>query len=446
MFNRSILRQLDQWALKKDRKPLVLRGARQVGKTSVVNLFSKSFDQYVYLNLDRPEDKALFEHNYPFQILLDAIFFSKNKEKNTGKTLVFIDEIQNSPRAVSLLRYFHEDSPELFVIAAGSLLESLIDNQISFPVGRVEYLAVRPCSFEEFLMATGEEKALDLLGQNPVPEFAHEKLQGLFHQYAIIGGMPEIIKNFSENRDLVKLKTIYDGLIASYLDDVEKYARNATMTHVIRHIITTAFSVAGQRIKFEGFANSNYRSREIGDAFRTLEKAMLLQLVYPAVNAGLPMDIKYRTPKLQLLDTGLMNHMAGIQGELLGSKSIEDAYRGKVAEHIAGQEIISSETSVLSRLNYWLRDIRNSQAEVDFILPYKNLIIPVEVKSGTSGKLRSLQLFMDQASHPWAIRVFSGKMQVEELRTVSGKRISLISIPFYLTGRIAKVLDSIIKQ
>ena len=152
MFKRTISEKLYQWAAKADRKPLVLRGARQVGKTSVVNLFSENFDQYVCLNLDRPEDKALFENDYPFQSVLDAIFFHKNKEKNVGKTLVFIDEIQNSPRAVSLLRYFYEDSPELYVIAAGSLLESLIDNQISFPVGRVEYLALRPCSFEELFL------------------------------------------------------------------------------------------------------------------------------------------------------------------------------------------------------------------------------------------------------------------------------------------------------
>lgn len=445
MFYRNILTEFDQWAAKKDRKPLILRGARQVGKTSAVNLFSKNFDQYVYLNLDRPEDKALFEKEYPFQNLLDALFFAKNKEKNAGKTLVFIDEIQNSPKAVNLLRYFYEDNPELFVIAAGSLLESLIDNQISFPVGRVEYLALRPCSFEEFLIASGENRALELLGQNPVPEYAHDKLESLFRQYTIIGGMPEIIGNYVENRDLVKLKPLYDGLITSYSDDVEKYARNATITHVIRHIIHSAFTMAGERIKFERFGNSNYRSREIGDAFRTLEKAMLLQLVYPAVNAGLPMDIKYRTPKLQMVDTGLVNHIAGIQGELLGSKVIENTFRGKIAEHIAGQELLSTENSVLATLNYWLRDSRNSQAEIDFILPFKGLMIPVEVKSGSSSKLKSLHWFMDTAPHHWAVRVSSVKMQIEEVTTPAGKKFSLISIPFYLTGRIGKVLEDIIK-
>ena len=445
MFYRSVLKHLDDWAKKENRKPLILRGARQVGKTSVVNMFSAHFDQYIHLNLDRPEDKSFFEHDFPFQNLLESIFFSRNKEKNAGKTLVFIDEIQNSPKAVSLLRYFYEDTPELYVIAAGSLLESLIDNQISFPVGRVEYLAMHPCSFEEYLLAAGEEKALEILSGDSIPEFAHDKIDNLFRTYTIIGGMPEIVDNYIKYRDLVKLKSIYDSLIASYLDDVEKYSRNATLTHVIRHIITSSFRFAGERIKFEGFGNSNYRSREVGEAFRTLEKAMLLQLVYPAINERVPIETKYRIPRLQLLDTGLINHMAGIQGELLLNQSIEDTYRGKIAEHITGQELISTETSVLSKLNYWLRDSRNSQAEVDFVIQHQGMIIPAEVKSGSSGRLRSLHLFMDVAPYSWAVRFYSGKLRLETVIKPAGKRFSLINIPFYLAGRINKVLEKMIR-
>lgn len=216
------------------------------------------------------------------------------------------------------------------------------------------------------------------------------------------------------------------------------------MTHVIRHIIRTSFRFAGERIKFEGFGNSNYRSREVGDALRTLEKAMLLQLVYPAINVRIPMDIKYRSPKLQLLETGLVTYMSGVQCELLVSKSIEDAFRGKIAEHITGQELISTETSVLEKLNYWLRDRRNSQAEVDFIFQYQDVTITVEVISGASGRLRSLHLFMDQAPHPWVVRFYSNKLRVETIIIPAGKRFSLINLPFYLAGRITYVLDQII--
>ena len=445
MFNRNIIAKLDTWAAKPNRKPLVLRGARQVGKTSVINLFAQKFDTYLYLNLDRPEDLALFRQDSPFQDVVDSIFFAKNKEKKAGKILLFIDEIQNSAKAVSLLRYFYEDTPELYVVAAGSLLETLIDKQISFPVGRVEYLAVHPCSFEEYLNATGELQALEILNQNLVPEYTHDKLTRLFRQYTIIGGMPEIVNDYAENRDLTKLTPLYDGLIISYLDDVEKYARNSTMIHVVRFIIENAFSFAGERITFEGFAKSNFRSREMGEAFRLLEKTMLLQMVYPAVNAGLPLDIRHRSPKLQLLDTGLVNYKSGIQGELLGSSNIEDAYRGKIAEHITGQELLSSECSVLARLNYWARDTKNAQAEVDFVVTFNGLLVPVEVKSGATGKLRSLHRFMDMAPHTWAVRIYSGKLNVELANTLAGKAYTLINIPFYLTGRLEKVLAEIIK-
>lgn len=445
MFNRDIIAKLDIWAAKHNRKPLIIRGARQVGKTSAINLFAQKFDKYIYLNLDRPEDLALFRQDTPFQDVVDSIFFSKNVEKKAGKILLFIDEIQNSARAVSLLRYFYEDTPELFVVAAGSLLETLIDNQISFPVGRVEYMAVHPCSFEEYLTATGEHQAIEILNTNLVPEYAHDKLSSLFRQYAIIGGMPEIVNNYAENRDLTKLKTLYDGLIVSYLDDVEKYARNSSMIHVVRFIIENAFSLAGERITFEGYANSNFRSREMGEAFRLLEKTMLMQMVYPVVNTCLPLNIKNRSPKLQLLDTGLVNYKAGIQGELLGSPNIEDAYRGRIAEHITGQELLSSQNSVLARLNYWARDTKNAQAEVDFVVPFNGLLIPIEVKSGATGKLRSLHRFMDEASHTWAVRIYSGKLNVKTVNTLAGKEYTLINLPFYLTGRLEKVLMEIIK-
>jgi predicted AAA+ superfamily ATPase len=217
------------------------------------------------------------------------------------------------------------------------------------------------------------------------------------------------------------------------------------MIHVVRFIIENTFSLAGERITFEGFANSNFRSREMGEAFRLLEKTMLLQMVYPVVNTGLPLNIKNRSPKLQMLDTGLVNYKAGIQGELLGSTNIEDAYRGKIAEHVTGQELLSSENSVLARLNYWSRDTKNAQAEVDFVISFNGLLVPIEVKSGASGKLRSLHRFMDEAPHTWAVRVYSGKLIVETVNTLAGKAYTLINIPFYLTGRLEKVLAQIIK-
>ncbi len=443
MYNRKILKKLQDWAKEKDRKPLVLRGARQVGKTTVVDLFAKEFDQYIYLNLEKEEERNLFNNPFTFPQLLDAIFFIKNAEKNKGKTLLFIDEIQNSPNAVSKLRFFYEEAKQFHVISAGSLLESLIDNSISFPVGRVDFLPVRPCSFEEYLMATGEEKSLEIINSQHIPDYAHDKLTDLFWQYTVVGGMPEIIKDFTEYRDLSRLKSIYERLIISYQDDVEKYARNPTQAKIIRYIIGSAFQFAAKRITFEKFGGSDYHSREMSEAFRTLEKAMLLQLVYPVTGVKLPLVEKLKmSPKLILLDTGLVNHSAGLQKELITSKIIDKAYSGKIAEHITGQELLALAPSVRSKLNFWTREERNSQAEVDFVYPWKDMLIPVEVKHASSGRLRSLQQFIDNAPHSFAVRVYSGKYKTEDIVTISGKKFKLINLPFYLVGQIENVLNT----
>ena len=193
MFDRTIVKELKKWVKKTNRKPLVLRGARQVGKTTAVEIFSKQFDQYIYLNLEILSDRKIFEMDYSVEELIQAIFFEKSKKKSRGKTLIFIDEIQNSPKAVSMLRYFYESAKDYFVIAAGSLLESLIDRQISFPVGRVEYLYMKPLTFDEYIAAAGDSSLLEVLDQIPCPDFAHEKLLKQFYKYTLIGGMPEVV-------------------------------------------------------------------------------------------------------------------------------------------------------------------------------------------------------------------------------------------------------------
>ncbi len=441
MFYRNNIEKLRSWAKEKDRKPLVLRGARQVGKTTIVEMFAKDFDQYIYLNLEKERENKLFDGSFDIENLLDAIFFLKDAEKNHGKTLLFIDEIQNSPNAVATLRYLYEEAKHLYVIAAGSLLETLIDNTISFPVGRVEYLPVRPCSFDEYLMAIGEDKSLELVKQGVVPKYAHDKLTMLFNNYSVIGGMPEILNEYSESRDMHRLGNIYDRLIVSYEDDVEKYARNQTMANVVRYIIDSAFQYAGSRITFANFGKSNYRSREMGEAFRTLEKAMLLQLIYPVTRTTLPIEEKLGfSPKLLMLDTGLVNYSAGLQKQLVVSKNIDDVYNGRIAEHIAGQELLCLTPSVRSKLNFWVPKKTNAQAEIDYVLPWNDILIPVEVKSGASGTLRSLHRFIDEAPHNIAIRIYAGHFNVENTKTINGKPFRLINLPFYLISQIESLL------
>jgi len=200
------------------------------------------------LNLDISENADLFEESRNIDELVDGIFLISSKLKSVSQTLIFIDEIQNSSAAVKWLRYFYEEKKELYVIAAGSLLESLIDKQISFPVGRVEYLPVRPFSFREFLMAINEEAAIAVMDIVPFPGYAHNKLLDLFRQYLLLGGMPEIIQNYLEYNDINALEPLFDSLITSYKDDVEKYAKSPLNAAILRHTIENIFIEAGKRI------------------------------------------------------------------------------------------------------------------------------------------------------------------------------------------------------
>ncbi len=437
MFKRHIIRQLEEWAKNPKRKPLVLRGPRQVGKTTTVNLFAEQFDQYLSLNLELKEDRALFEQDLPFDKFLEALFFTKKKDRSQDKTLLFIDEIQACPAAVTKLRYFYEKVPNLYVIAAGSLLESLIDRQISFPVGRVEYLAVRPVTFYEFLSAIEEIECLTILEHMPFPSYGHDTLLDHFRTYTLIGGMPEVVARYAETRDVQTLKPIFDNLLTAYLDDVEEYTRNPQMGHVIRHTISSSFLYAATRIKFQGFGKSNYASREMGESLRTLERAMLLNLLYPSTSPSPPIQPDQRkSPRLQLLDTGLVNYFAGLQQDYFGTGLLDDLCEGRIAEHIVAQELLGPKTSPRETLHFWVREKKQSNAEVDFIRHYDSRIVPIEVKSGAGGRLRSLHAFMDQCDHHYAIRISSRPFSLDTIRTLSGKRVDLLNLPFYLVGKI----------
>ena len=438
-IQREQFQEIYSWMGKK--KILILRGPRQVGKTTVIKSFSEKFDQFIYLNLDIDEDIALFEDKKPFEELLDGIFFLKGKKKDLGKTLLFIDEIQNSPSAVEKIRYFYEKAPDLYVIAAGSLLETLIDIHISFPVGRCEYMVLKPMSFIEFLKALGEDVSAEMIQNVEIPDYAHSKILELFRKYTYLGGMPEAISVYVESDDYVQVNKVFESLLVSYMDDVEKYSSSKAMENVIRHCISSSFEFAGSRIKFEGFGGGRYKSREIGEATRTLEKAMLLYLIYPATNLEIPITTNKRmSPRLQTLDTGLINYFTGVQSDFFKQDNIMDIYKGKIIEHIIGQEFLASSFSPLHSIKFWVRDKKQSSAEVDFIINYNGKIVPVEVKSGSSGKMKSLHYFMDNSESKIAVRIYSEKLNVDILTTQSGKKFKLINMPYYLAGNIHEII------
>jgi predicted AAA+ superfamily ATPase len=441
MFVRNILSELEAWAKSKNRKPLVLRGARQVGKTTIVKEFGKSFDTFLSLNLEITAEKNLLESDKSVEDILSAIYLYSNKKKAEDRTLLFIDEIQNSPKAVALLRYFYEKIPEIHVIAAGSLLESMIGKHISFPVGRVEYMALRPCCFVEFLSAIGETEMRNAIEEYAVPEVLSEKAMNLFNTYTLIGGMPEVVSHYAENKDVVALSKVYKSLLTGYQDDVEKYAKNEAMSHIIRHILSYGWTFAGARITTGGFAGSAYKSREILETFRTLEKALLLELSYPTTTEALPLIPSLtRKPKLFWLDTGLVNYFGGIQKEVFGAMDITDVWRGRLAEQIVAQELLATNNDILQKRCFWVRDKDGSDAEVDFVMAYDDKLIPVEVKSGHNAKLKSLHLFMDKSDHNIAVRIWTKPFSIDSITTPSGKAFQLYNVPYYYCGSITQLL------
>lgn len=414
-----------------------------MGKTTLVKMFAKDFDNYVYLNLEENDNARLFTADVSFEDLLAGIFFKAGISQGSSRTLIFIDEIQSVPKAVQTLRYFYEKRPDIYVIAAGSLLESLMGRHISFPVGRVEYMSLHPCTFVEFLSAIGEEELAQKTEELAVPQSLHDYTLGLFRKYMIVGGLPEAVACYAEHRDLVMLNDVFNTLITGYRDDVEKYANRPKDQDVIRYILNYGWSFAGHRIQFSKFTSSSFKSADVNNAFRTLEKTLLLELVYPLTSTSFPVlpDLR-KSPKLLWLDTGLVNYLAGVQEELRFTDDCDDLWNGDIAEHIVGQELLGATTAFGEKRMFWVRDARNSQAETDYVVRYHSHILPIEVKTGSNSKLRSLHQFMEESKENIALRLWNGPMTSDIVRKNGGGSFTLYNIPLYYAGQINKFLDA----
>jgi predicted AAA+ superfamily ATPase len=288
----------------------------------------------------------------------------------------------------------------------------------------------------------GETAALEKLKDVPLAGYAKDKLMQLFRLYCLIGGMPEIVATYADQKDLTALSSLYESLLVSYIDDVEKYAVNTAQANYIRHAIRSSFAEAGKRIKFQGFGNSDYKSREMGEALRALEKALLIHVIYPQTSPVLPIqpDLS-KSPRLHVLDTGMLNYIIGIQKEILGTEDLSAVYQGTMIEHIVGQELLAKQYSALHGINFWVREKASATAEIDYLYQYDSKLIPVEVKSGTEGRLRSLHLFMDMAPHQMAVRFYAGDVDITPITTPQQKQYYLLSLPYFLVSQIDGYLE-----
>ena len=442
-FTRKLKEHLIAWKSSSNRKPLVLRGARQVGKTTLAEDFAKTYKYQILLNLEKSKDRSYFEDSDEAKIILEALLLANNISiQEIGDTLIFIDEIQESPKAIQMLRYFYEEFPNLHIIAAGSLLEFAMRKVKSFPVGRIEYAYLYPLNFEEYLQAIDHQMASSALHELPIKSHAHQILMDLFNRYVIIGGMPEIVNEYIHTNSLTNLPRVYESIWSTYQNDVEKYTSNETERVIIKHIISTAHLYIDQRIKFQNFGNSNYRSREVGAAMRNLHNAMIIQLVYPTTDLEIPIrqDLK-KSPRLQFLDTGLLNYTLGIQAEMLSLKDLSHSYKGTIIPHLVTQELISLNTLKNSIPNFWVREKNQASAEVDLVYRYGDKVIPIEIKSGKIGKLKSLHQFVERSTHPYAVRIYAGKFAIEKAKTPGGKMYLLMNMPYYLGTQIPDYVD-----
>lgn len=447
MFNRNISILLDKWKMSSDRKPLIIRGARQTGKTATVEMFSKSFSNYIYLNLERSSDKQLFEKNDDLEEIITTIELAKKKELKLKDTLLFIDEIQNSQKALQMLRYFYEDHPEIYVIAAGSLLETVIKKEgFSFPVGRVSFLYLHPVTFDEFLSAIGEDKLLEHLKKvsidSPPSLVVHEMALKHFHNYLFVGGMPEVVAKYAKTRTFQSLATIKEELLGSFEEDISKYSTQAEAKY-LRHVLHFAPNYVGERIKYENFANGGYKSREMKRAFDLLEYAMLITRIYGSPQTSPPIQPNFNVaPKLLFLDSGLVAHRLGLSENELHVKDLNCIFKGAITEQLAGQTFCSADLERKGSISFWYRNAPGSTAETDYVVQNKTQLTPVEVKSGKSGRLRSLHQFMLASPANLAVRLYSGEL-FEEIIALENKKYKLISIPLYLQWRMVDLLRNV---
>ncbi len=435
MLTRNIENELKAWKTSSIRKPLILPGARQVGKTSVVRKFAEeNFDNLIEINLEQSAQKRFLEGADTVSEFIRRSEILTNEIVVEGKTLLFIDEIQESLEALKLLRFFAEDKPNLHLIVAGSLLEAKMAGKWSVPVGRVEYMYLYPMTFFEFLQAHGQERFIE---KNNF-RVTHDLLINHFKNYLLVGGMPEAVSSFVKDNSFIKVQDIHSRLILSYKEDLDKYSTTSNKKY-LELVMDFGPKIAGGVYKYENFGGSEYKSREIGEAINMLQKVMLLKEI-PSINSiNLPFINKFkRAKKMIWLDVGIVNFINRISIEILKGE-----YKGRIMEQSVGQILISKGLRRSEELVYWSRNKDEGSAEVDFCFQHKDKIVGIEVKSGNTKNLKSLFSMIDIGGDKvFPVRVSWDSFGIEEYN-YGGKKYKILSLPFYLLERIDEFLDSL---
>lgn len=435
---------LIEWKNRTHRKPMIVRGARQVGKTFTIEEFgNENFDETITINFEEtPDLKHFFQTNDTEQIIRNLeIYFGK--QIISFKTLLFFDEIQTCPEAIVSLRYFYEKIPDLHIIAAGSLLDhTLNDLQYSMPVGRVEFAYMYPLNFYEFLFALNEESLVVFLKnytiRQEIPLPIHNKLLKYVRLYFFVGGMPEAVKIYSETKSLLNIERIHESIIKSFEFDFSKYGTRSQQNIMVK-LLKYLPKTIGRKFKYTNFDDS-VRSNAIKKALNLLNMSRIIHSVYNTKATGIPLenDASEKVFKTLFLDIGLVNHILKLRLIDLESQIMNN--EGSLAEQFVGQELLCLDSYFTeSNIYYWMREKRNSEAEIDYLTQTGNRIVPIEVKAGKTGTLKSLQVFVAEKKLDKAIRFNADLPSITQIETsikfekdMKMVNFQLISLPFYL--------------
>lgn len=448
-MKRAIITTLQHWIRQSTRKPLVLRGARQVGKTWLArHLAHLESKQLIELNFERePRLFSLFEINEP-KIILNRIAQHFGVRIIPNESLLFLDEIQRVPELLGKLRWFAEDMPALAVIAAGSLLDfALEEHEFSMPVGRIQYLYIEPLSFEEFLMALNQEPLVEFLQEyqinQPIPEIIHEKLLHYVREYTFIGGLPAAVEKWVHTSDIMEVYVEQMALVTTYQDDFAKYRKRLSLER-LEDIWNATPKMLGKQWKYSQI-NRTVQSASLKLALHLLKLARICHPIYACSADGLPLaaGIREKIFKVLFLDIGLVSAALGLQ-----RYSTEDfllANEGGLVEQFVGQGLRTCFSHYLDPvLYYWVREESQSSAEIDYLIQHGPHIIPIEVKSGKTGKMQSLHLLMGLRQWRYAVRFNTDLPSISTISTKTklGHNASyqLLSFPFYFIGQIHRLL------
>lgn len=444
MIQRALQPLINQQLYEYPGKPVLLSGAAGTGKFTLAQAIASDFSQQILLDMMQTSDRKLFENEDSTELVLKSIFFNRNRNFQNRKTLILIREIGISPAACRQVMEWGRQSVPFQVICTNSRQNDFFETDGAGRPAPIASFHVAPLSFDEFLCASGDQALSGAFREVPLPRFAWEKLLRAFHLYSLIGGMPEAAESWFENEKLTSLAPIYEKALESLFRMIRLQSSSAATSSRAVETLQNAFPYAATRITFRNFGNTAAGSREAMKAMQVLEQVWALTLVWPSTSTTIESTVtEKKSPRIHLLDTGLVTYFSGIQQTLCRAEDMTSLFEGQVARQAAGQELIPP--GAPPKFSFWVRNKSQSTAEVDFTLPYHDLLIPVVVKAGQAGRLRGLHRFIDEAPHPYAVRLSSEPVSVGQHTTLGGKKYFLLNLPYFLASRIREHLPGFIR-